>query len=250
MKLPEFKEIKLSEEDYKKLNRRSFIKFTVAVITGAGGLLAIATSSEERGMLAPLRTANQKIGKVWNGFFSQNSKSPPVDADGKPVRINGDIGMLEKISVDDFKLSVSAVNQKTPTLLSIEQLKQMPATVESFEFKCIEGWSRPVSCKGVRFSDLMKKLNIEPDTPFAGMTSINGEYYVSWDIKSLMHPQTILCYEMNGLPLEPENGAPVRILASVKYGVKQIKQLGTIQFTNELPDDYWAEQGYDDYLGL
>jgi len=120
----------------------------------------------------------------------------------------------------------------------------------SFEFKCIEGWSRPVKAKGVRMSDFVKALGIEPRYEFAGMVSIDGGYQVSWDMPSLMHPQTILCYEMNGWALDPDNGAPLRILASVKYGVKQIKQVGRIEFTNERPEDYWARLGYSDYLGL
>ena len=34
-----------------------------------------------------------------------------------------------------------------------------------------------------------------------------------------------------------------------KYGIKQIKRIGLIEFTDERPRDYWAEQGYDWYSG-
>jgi DMSO/TMAO reductase YedYZ molybdopterin-dependent catalytic subunit len=250
MKTTEFKEIEVSEKEFKKINRRSFLTFIGAAIAGVTGLYAIGTSSDERGMPRALRVANTKIGNFWNGFFSQNAKSPPVNADGVPVRINGDVGMLEEINLADYRLSVKDPKNHIDLNLTLDQIKSFPSTSESFEFKCIEGWSRPVSCKGVRFSDLMEHLNAGKDSKFAGMTSINEEYYVSWDSKSLMHPQTLLCYEMNGVPLQADNGAPLRILSSVKYGVKQIKQVAQIEFTDVLPADYWAEQGYDDYLGL
>ena len=63
-------------------------------------------------------------------------------------------------------------------------------------------------------------------------------------------PQTLLCYEMNGEPLNLDPGAPLRLAIPVKYGIKNIKRIGTIKFTNERPADYWAEQGYDYYSGL
>ena len=36
----------------------------------------------------------------------------------------------------------------------------------------------------------------------------------------------------------------------VKYGIKNIKQIGRIEYTDERPADSWAEQGYDYYAGL
>jgi DMSO/TMAO reductase YedYZ molybdopterin-dependent catalytic subunit len=64
-----------------------------------------------------------------------------------------------------------------------------------------------------------------------------------------MHPQTLLVYEMNGAPLRPEHGAPLRLASPTKYGIKQIKRIGRIEFTAERPRDFWAESGYDWYSG-
>ena len=36
----------------------------------------------------------------------------------------------------------------------------------------------------------------------------------------------------------------------VKYGIKNIKRIGRIEYTNTRPPDYWEEQGYDWYAGL
>ena len=42
---------------------------------------------------------------------------------------------------------------------------------------------------------------------------------------------------------------PLRLVIPVKYGIKNIKRIGTIRFTGRRPADYWAEQGYDWYAG-
>jgi DMSO/TMAO reductase YedYZ molybdopterin-dependent catalytic subunit len=64
-----------------------------------------------------------------------------------------------------------------------------------------------------------------------------------------MHPQTLLCYEMNGKPLPMDQGYPLRLIIPVKYGIKSIKRIGSIYFSDQRPADYWAERGYDYYSG-
>jgi DMSO/TMAO reductase YedYZ molybdopterin-dependent catalytic subunit len=85
---------------------------------------------------------------------------------------------------------------------------------------------------------------------YVGLSTPDEMYYVGIDMPSAMHPQTLLCYEMNGQPLPLENGYPLRLIIPVKYGVKHLKRIGSLVFSNERPPDYWAEQGYDYYTGL
>lgn len=85
---------------------------------------------------------------------------------------------------------------------------------------------------------------------YVGLQTPDEEYYVGIDMASAMHPQTLLCYEMNERPLLPEHGYPLRLIIPVKYGIKNLKRIGSVFFSNERPPDYWAEQGYDYYSGL
>ena len=82
------------------------------------------------------------------------------------------------------------------------------------------------------------------------MQTPDGEYYVGLDMASAMHSQTLLCSEMDGRPLEPEHGGPLRLVIPVKYGVKNLKRIGKIEFSDSRPKDYWAERGYDWYAGF
>ena len=42
----------------------------------------------------------------------------------------------------------------------------------------------------------------------------------------------------------------LRLVIPVKYGIKNIKRIGRIEFADKRPVDYWAEQGYDWFAGL
>ena len=127
----------------------------------------------------------------------------------------------------------------------------MPRVEHITSLKCIEGWSAVTKWTGVRLSDLTRKFAPGSDKAgYVGMATPDDEYNVGIDMPSAMHPQTLLCYEMNGQPLEEEHGAPLRLVIPVKYGVKNIKRIGTIEFANQRPADFWANLGYDYYCGL
>ena len=82
------------------------------------------------------------------------------------------------------------------------------------ELKCVEGWSQVVQWKGVRLADFLEKF--AAPTEYVGLsTPLDGQdargradlYYVGFDRPSAVHPQTLLCYEMNGQPLSRAHGA-------------------------------------------
>jgi DMSO/TMAO reductase YedYZ molybdopterin-dependent catalytic subunit len=93
-------------------------------------------------------------------------------------------------------------------------------------------------------------LHTEAEAEYVGMMTPDKEYYVGIDMPSALHPQTMLAYELNGKPMSINHGYPLRLIIPVKYGIKNLKRIGTISFSDKRPPDYWAELGYDYYSGL
>jgi DMSO/TMAO reductase YedYZ molybdopterin-dependent catalytic subunit len=149
-------------------------------------------------------------------------------------------------------------------LLTIEDIKRLPHVEMVTEFKCIEGWSEIVHWGGARFRDFLvaypphvssnddlRSAKIVTSLPeYIAFQTPDGQYYVGIEREVALHPQTLLAYELNGQPLTSDHGAPLRLVTPLKYGIKQIKQIGRITYTNSRPRDYWHEQGYDYYAGL
>jgi DMSO/TMAO reductase YedYZ molybdopterin-dependent catalytic subunit len=128
----------------------------------------------------------------------------------------------------------------------------LPKTEIVFSFKCVEGWDQISHWGGVKFADVIDhyKLHNETKLAYVSMETPDKGYYVGLDMPSATHPQTLLAYEVNGRPLPVKHGAPLRLIIPVKYGIKNLKRISTIAFSNERPRDYWAERGYDYYSGL
>ena len=207
----------------------------------------------EQAALKPLRKVLDVNESIFSGMFNSNqlAKTYRKEQAVSKVRVNGNYGMNEGFDPALWKLTLVKANGDT-LFISLDEIKKLPRTEIIFDFKCIEGWSQVTHWGGVRFSDFAKKYGLDAETKlqFAGLRTPDNEYYVGLDMKSMMHPQTLLCYEMNNAPLPMNQGYPLRLIIPVKYGVKHLKRIGTMFFSNSRPPDYWYERGYDYYCGL
>ena len=253
------KEILVDDAIAKKYTRRSIIAFLIFFLLLFAGYKAwrwLYTSPLDNGIKGgiqqPLRNGLNANEKIFTSIFNQNKLIKEYDKSvaAKKVRVNGGLGLDTAFDATKWKLQVLKANGDT-LHISLDEIKQMPKTEVVFNFKCIEGWSQITWWGGVRFSDFAKKYGLftELQKNYVGMITPDEQYYVGIDMPSILQPQTILCYEMNGAPLPMNQGYPLRLIIPVKYGVKHLKRIGTIYFANQKPADYWAELGYDYYTG-
>jgi hypothetical protein len=224
-----------------RLTRRSFLTGGIAAAAGFGTWLSIRNSFDEGEIPRPLRRAEEADDLISHALFSEKrlAKTFGAAAIGE-ARVNGDIGLDGKPEAD-WKLMVEGAGP-----VSLDQIRALPKVEQVTQFKCIEGWNYIMKWSGAKLSDFAAAH--APDglqKPWVGLETPDGEYYVGLDHASAMHPQTLLAYEMNGQPLTSDHGAPLRLLIPVKYGVKNLKRIGKIRFSDARPRDYWAENGYD-----
>lgn len=248
----------LKEEIISKatLTRKTVIAFVCFFLFLLACLFAwkwLHRQPQEAGALKPLRKVLNFNEKLFSGLVSDQhlAKTFPLPAAAPRVRVNGDAGLNGSVDTLNYKLQV--VRKSGDTLfISMEAIKALPKTELVFDFKCIEGWSQVTHWGGVSFREFAKKYNLDWQVhqKYTGLQTPDKGYYVGIDNRSMLHPQTMLCYEMNGKPLPLNQGFPLRLIIPVKYGIKHLKRIGTIFFSDDKPRDYWFERGYDYFSGL
>jgi DMSO/TMAO reductase YedYZ molybdopterin-dependent catalytic subunit len=230
----------------------SFVIFGLLLGIAWWTIRAIANARKDDGVQAPLRTALRANQHLFGSLMSKTrlAKTYPVSRAEKNVRVNGRLGMNGAFKPEDWHLRVLRGAGDT-LVLGIEDIKRLPKTDIVFDFKCIEGWDQITHWGGVKMADFIKAyhLNAQAQKAYMGLETPDGGYYVGIDMPSALHPQTLLAYEMNAQPLPMDQGAPLRLIIPVKYGIKHLKRIGTMYFSDKPPRDYWAEQGYDYYAG-
>jgi DMSO/TMAO reductase YedYZ molybdopterin-dependent catalytic subunit len=252
------------QETERIIRRRTFLSFSVFTLAGASGLglwsWLRSLPKNAYNLAVPARKVLSFNEKVNSLFFSNTHLAPtyPLSRAAPEPRINGKLGMDTTIDSGKWMLQVNHPLTKKTIFISNNELRTLPKTEIVFDLKCIEGWNEIVHYGGVKFSDFLYHYQIGTNTDrlfsaehpqewfrYIGLETPDRAYYVGIDMKSMLHPQTILSYEMNGKELTPEHGAPLRLIIPTKYGIKNLKRIGRMFFSDTPPRDYWHEQGYD-----
>ena len=244
-----------------QMSRRSFLWSALAIGGAYSGVRWLNSRPPAAGALWPLRRVlriNETISQSVLGV----QRLAPTFAVARidPMRTNGAIGLESEVDAAQWRLNVEGGVEKAA--VTLDEIKALPPQEMITELRCIEGWAIVQRWKGARLSDFLRKFppqgkngqamswdNLASLPKYIGLKTPDEEYYVGLDMASALHPQTLLCYEMNGAPLSPEHGAPLRLAIAVKYGIKNLKRIGTLTYSDERPPDYWAERGYDYYAG-
>ena len=159
-------------------------------------------------------------------------------------------GFTPEIDPAAFRFIIDGeVNQ--PMSLSMNEIQKMPFTSTITRLVCVEGWAAIVQWGGVRLRDLIQLAQPKSSVQYVYFQSAD-RYLESWDLRSCLHPQTLMAYQKNGERLSIQNGAPLRLASPVKLGYKQSKWVTRISLVSQLGRSrgYWEDQGYEWFAGL
>jgi DMSO/TMAO reductase YedYZ molybdopterin-dependent catalytic subunit len=149
----------------------------------------------------------------------------------------------------DWSLKVSGLVGK-PGDYSLDQIRRLPKITQNTRHVCIEGWDLVANFAGARLSDFLNLIGGDTRARYLYVECAD-DYYETLDMKTALHPQSLLCYEMYGKPLEAGHGAPLRFSLPTKIGYKSAKYLTSLAVTNVVRQrSYWGDQGYSWYGGI
>ena len=161
--------------------------------------------------------------------------------------------------IEDWTLTVDGLaSGRTETLRIGDLTSRFRRHDQITRLCCVEGWSAIAWWGGLRFAEFLDAYPPASGARWAKLESsvnLDGDgnpdpYFVSIDLPTARHPQTLLATHQDGAPLTVEHGAPLRLLAPMKLGLKNIKAVTRIAYSREEPSDYWNLQGYSKYDGL
>jgi len=208
--------------------------------------------SSGAGTTSFLRMVQRLNDWVQSKVFDPKKLSPEyTDAEITPesgFRVNDYDTDQPEIDLETWTLTVDGLVAK-PGEYTLEQIRNFPKRVMNTRHCCVEGWSMIPQWGGTVLGDFLRSVGADPSARFVKV-ECGDDYYTSYDMPSILHSQTLLCYEAYNKPLTLEHGAPVRIVMPTKLGYKSAKWLTRLTVTGEKPGGYWEDQGYDWFAGL
>jgi DMSO/TMAO reductase YedYZ molybdopterin-dependent catalytic subunit len=198
--------------------------------------------------------------KVSAALYSEHHLVPTYSKSQiTPIRNNYNGATPDPGYIPEWHLTLDGLASGVSVSLNMRNLLAVFRLHEQItRLVCVEGWSAIAWWAGLRFDEFIGAYPPTSQAKWARIeSSVNrgpwgnpDPYYVSLDLSTARHPQTLLATHLNGKPLTVEHGAPLRLVAPVKLGLKNIKAITRITYTKDEPPDYWAKRGYSRYDGI
>jgi len=237
----------ISLAERKRINRREMLKLAPVLAVGAFAVTKFRQPLLDEGLAFSDWASGKLFGRHRLARTFSNRDVAPFQRFPYNFYDVADPG----VDLEAWTLTVQGLVQR-PGEYKLEQIQALPKVVQNTRHVCVEGWDVIGNFGGTRGSDFLRLIGADTSARFLEVECAD-EYYESIDMATVLHPQTLFCYEMYGQPLDRGHGAPLRLQMPTKLGYKQAKYLNTVRVTNVLRADkrgYWEDQGYSWYGGL
>lgn len=156
-------------------------------------------------------------------------------------------GFRPSVSPADFRLVL-----KGPDLaeqrMSLAEIQALPAETFLRTLMCIGnpvggGSVGNAEWTGVRLAGLLQPL-VSSSSPelMVSFFGLDG-FHSSVPLEVALDPEAYLVYSMNGVPLPPKHGFPLRVLFPGRYGMKQPRWIERIEVSDS-GSGYWEAWGW------
>jgi DMSO/TMAO reductase YedYZ molybdopterin-dependent catalytic subunit len=201
--------------------------WTAWIVTGAlvvhigvtAGLLLLTTAGSaftplrRLAVLSPRRQGVGLQGLPVNKDARSAGVAGKLDDPGWRLAIGGRVARPASLTLDDLRARMAG---------PMGHAARLPIA-------CVEGWSQEASWRGVRLRDLLEEAGAPAGVAVRVQSLQRGGY--SSAVLNPAHardPDTLLALELNGAPLHPDHGYPVRLIAPNNPGVMQTKWLESV----------------------
>jgi DMSO/TMAO reductase YedYZ molybdopterin-dependent catalytic subunit len=201
------------------------------------------------------------------------NRGMPLEAMRYDVTPTGIHYLLTHFDIPDVESSTWRLeiggNVERPLSLTLDEIRARPSRTIPVTMECAGNgrarfFPRPISnpwlyeaigtaeWTGASLSEVIADVGLRPDTEelvFTGADhgvqgDVEHDYQRSLPVTETMRPEVLLAYEMNGRPLEPQHGAPLRLLVPGWYGMTSVKWLTRIEAVTEPFQGYQQAVAY------
>lgn len=192
-------------------------------------------------------------------FYIRNHLPVPTDVDEKTyrLRVEGEGLRSLELSLEDLKrnfrkhtvtATIQCAGNRRNQLNEVKHVKGLEWEMGAIGTSV---WA------GARLRDVLRAAGIREDDPeikhiqFEGLDTdmAKSPYGASIPVDTALglHGDVILAYEMNGEPLTPDHGYPLRVVVPGVSGCRNVKWLSKIVASGEESKSFWQQNDYKSF---
>ena len=187
-------------------------------------------------------------------FFARNHGSmPTIDPSTYRLRIEGMVRSPLELRLEELRsrfpsrtimATLQCTGSRRDELMALHAIpNEIPWGAEPIS---------NASWRGVALRDVLQATGIAPEARYASFSGLDevqeqGQavgFGSSITLEKAQAPEVLLAFEMNGEPLTPMHGFPVRVVIPGYIGARSVKWLGAITLQDEPSHNYFQEKSY------
>lgn len=243
------------------LSRRRFIAWLLA--GGASVWVNSACTPSQPKPVAPAPSPTEKAASAPGLAGAAIFEPPPVRLTAPPEP--GRITPTDKFYVLKYSPALPAVDlslwgmqvagqvERTLTLTwnDVQARPQIEAmrTLECISNPAGGGLIGNATWQGVSLRDLLNEAGLQPAARFVTFEG-QDEYFTTVPLERALDERALLVHRMNGEPLLPEHGFPLRVLLTGVYGQKQPKWISRLLVSDQNEKGTWEQKGWSNTAAI
>lgn len=163
-------------------------------------------------------------------------RRPDIGPQGLPVNRTAAAARTTDLAGPDYRLTVTRANGESRSF-TIDELRALPQRTEEIVISCVEGWSAMALWTGVSVADVLRSAGdggtgseVPGIVTVTSAQQVGGYRSSELTPSAIADPRCLLALEINGEPLAPDHGAPLRLIAPNRPGVMQTKWVTGLEF--------------------
>jgi DMSO/TMAO reductase YedYZ molybdopterin-dependent catalytic subunit len=204
-------------------------------------------ATRNRGM--PLEGLRYDITPVGLHYLLIHFDIPAVDAAGWRLRVGGAVGRPFELTLDEIRAMAAQTLAVTLECAGNGRARLHPRPMSQpwlYEAIGTAEWT------GTSLWPLLERAGLADDAVelvFTGadhgvQAEVEQDYQRSLTVDEARRPEVMLVYAMNGRPLEPQHGFPLRLIVPGWYGMTSVKWLTQIEAVTQPFEGYQQTPGY------
>jgi sulfite oxidase len=257
------------QSDFMLFSRRALLN--LALRAGAVGAVAHATPWASELAQGPRSIAPGKEKLLVRSLRPPDYESPVALLDSwiTPVEhfyVRSHLPVPPSLDAATWTVQIEG-EVTAPLTLTLDELRRLPSATITTTLECAGNgrafFDPPVAgiqwgkgavgnarWTGVRLADVLKRAGVKSNGRFVLMNGADKplgtmpDYVRQLPIEKALHPDTLLAYEMNGQPIPPLHGFPLRAIVPGWEGAYAVKWLTNLRVAEREFDGFWVATAY------
>jgi DMSO/TMAO reductase YedYZ molybdopterin-dependent catalytic subunit len=131
-----------------------------------------------------------------------------------------------------------------PVRFSWDEFRALPAHRVFADMHCVTTWSLLDNVwEGVLVREVMTRVGLRPEARFV-LVHAEAGWTTNLPLEDFLGEDCLFAWAHNGQPLDPDHGAPLRLVVPRLYAWKSAKWVRGIEFLARDTPGFWERNGY------